>query len=602
MPLQGGAPPAAAANPFGVAQPPANPYAPAPPAQQAPPAAAGFAPPGGHPAAHQQATQQAPPGAPQPPQQQPDGSGAAGGVQNPFGVAPPQQAGPPTPQGGGPAAAPQAAPAGQPAAPVAAPAPLQPTPPQAPQPGGSSAVPAGSSPGGPPGGASVLASRHKGPLHDCALSFDGRRLATASAEGRVCIWETEAGDAAKLGDQVDNSEGLRFQAELIDPNGVQAIGVGQGALGQAQPNGQLGGQAVAHEGSVFQLSWAHSKFGRVLASCGFDGRLKIWREGRGPGEWNLSYGFREEVMPAGPGQHTQNHNHSFNTCSFAPWEFGLLLAAGSSSGVITLLAKEEDSSFGGGGGAWQPFGMGVGRGNHPKGAVLGGAAGAASSIKAHLGGVNSITWAPPVSPVTLTSGQAVRSKQPALGPRRFASAGNDNCVRIWRWSEDPQDRKWVQECCLVPSGGKDAADAAGAAAGGKGQDKGGQQGGQGGVSPQHKGLQGQGGQHQASALHNNPALQTSHEDWVRDVAWRPNVGIPSNTLASCSEDKTCIIWTQEMEGMPWHESARIQLNVPIWRVAWSTTGSILSLSCGENGVHLYKESLKGEWELVTDEL
>lgn len=80
------------------------------------------------------------------------------------------------------------------------------------------------------------------------------------------------------------------------------------------------------------------------------------------------------------------------------------------------------------------------------------------------------------------------------------------------------------------------------------------------------------------------------------------MGIPTNTLASVGEDKTCIIWSQEMEGKPWHESAKITLDVPIWRVSWSVTGSILSLSVGGDNVYLYKESLNGEWELVTDSL
>ena len=26
----------------------------------------------------------------------------------------------------------------------------------------------------------------------------------------------------------------------------------------------------------------------------------------------------------------------------------------------------------------------------------------------------------------------------------------------------------------------------------------------------------------------------AHSDWVRDVAWAPNVGIPVSTIASCS--------------------------------------------------------------------
>ena len=27
----------------------------------------------------------------------------------------------------------------------------------------------------------------------------------------------------------------------------------------------------------------------------------------------------------------------------------------------------------------------------------------------------------------------------------------------------------------------------------------------------------------------------AHSDWVRDVAWAPNVGLPVSTIASCSQ-------------------------------------------------------------------
>lgn len=32
-----------------------------------------------------------------------------------------------------------------------------------------------------------------------------------------------------------------------------------------------------------------------------------------------------------------------------------------------------------------------------------------------------------------------------------------------------------------------------------------------------------------------PAL-SGHSDWVRDVAWAPNLGLPRSTIASCGQD------------------------------------------------------------------
>ena len=33
-----------------------------------------------------------------------------------------------------------------------------------------------------------------------------------------------------------------------------------------------------HEGPVYQVSWAHPTFGSILASCGQDGRVIVWKE------------------------------------------------------------------------------------------------------------------------------------------------------------------------------------------------------------------------------------------------------------------------------------------------------------------------------------
>jgi len=37
---------------------------------------------------------------------------------------------------------------------------------------------------------------------------------------------------------------------------------------------------------------------------------------------------------------------------------------------------------------------------------------------------------------------------------------------------------------------------------------------------------------------------SKHTDWVRDVAWAPNLGLLKSTIASASQDGTVVIWTQ----------------------------------------------------------
>ena len=36
-----------------------------------------------------------------------------------------------------------------------------------------------------------------------------------------------------------------------------------------------------------------------------------------------------------------------------------------------------------------------------------------------------------------------------------------------------------------------------------------------------------------------------HDDWVRDVAWCPSMGLQHDIIASCSEDKTCKVWKND---------------------------------------------------------
>ena len=48
-----------------------------------------------------------------------------------------------------------------------------------------------------------------------------------------------------------------------------------------------------------------------------------------------------------------------------------------------------------------------------------------------------------------------------------------------------------------------------------------------------------------------------HTDWVRDVAWAPNVGLPRSYIASCGQDRCVFVWTRDGEGKKWE---RVALN------------------------------------------
>ena len=85
-------------------------------------------------------------------------------------------------------------------------------------------------------------------------------------------------------------------------------------------------QISHHDGPVWQLSWAHPKFGAILASAGFDWKVIIHQEGT-DGQWSPIHIY-------------DGHTTSVNTCQFAPAEFGLILACGSSDGHVSILYNQ----------------------------------------------------------------------------------------------------------------------------------------------------------------------------------------------------------------------------------------------------------------------
>ncbi|KAK1948227.1 Protein transport protein SEC13 B [Phytophthora citrophthora] len=95
-----------------------------------------------------------------------------------------------------------------------------------------------------------------------------------------------------------------------------------------------------------------------------------------------------------------------------------------------------------------------------------------------------------------------------------------------------------------------------------------------------------------------------HNDWVRDVAWAPNVGIPANVIASGSDDHTVRIWTQDEADGEWVSTVLHTFRAPIYRINWSLTGSVLSVAAGDDEVTFWKQQSNHEWtqmSSVTDQ-
>lgn len=200
----------------------------------------------------------------------------------------------------------------------------------------------------------------------------------------------------------------------------------------------------------------------------------------------------------------------------------------------------------------------------------------ASLFAAHNIGVNSISWAPAIIPSSLISpstngsgnaGSGTAQGNPSAAQqqshpnssgaspyvKKFATGGCDNLVKIWAYNGESQT--WAVEETLE-----------------------------------------------------------GHSDWVRDVAFAPGVGLPRTYLASCGQDRTVLIWTQDAPGQAWNKKAldpapylsggtATEGKFPdtVWRVSWSVTGNVLAVAAGDGKVSLWKEALKGgEWECVSE--
>ena len=82
---------------------------------------------------------------------------------------------------------------------------------------------------------------------------------------------------------------------------------------------------LRHNGPVWSISWAHPRYGNILASCSFDRKVCVWKETKA-NEW-------AEVTSH------EEHQGSVNTIAWAPWECGLVLAAASTDKTVSILRR-----------------------------------------------------------------------------------------------------------------------------------------------------------------------------------------------------------------------------------------------------------------------
>ncbi|XP_018502376.2 protein transport protein SEC13 homolog B-like [Pyrus x bretschneideri] len=317
------------------------------------------------------------------------------------------------------------------------------------------------------------------PLRPETTSFRSQSLLPRSRE--MPAQKVETGHQDTVHDVVMDYYGKRVATASSD-NTIKIIGV-------SNSSSQHLATLTGHQGPVWQVAWAHPKFGSLLASCSYDGRVILWKEGN-QNEWTQAHVF-------------DDHKSSVNSIAWAPHELGLCLACGSSDGNISVFTARSD-------GGWDT-----------------------SRIdQAHPIGVTSVSWAPSTAPGALVGSGLLDPVQ------KLCSGGCDNTVKVWKLGNGI----WKLDCF--------------------------------------------------------PALHM-HVDWVRDVAWAPNLGLPKSTIASASQDGKVIIWTVGKDGDQWEGKVLHDFNAPVWRVSWSLTGNILAVADGNNSVTLWKEAVDGEWQQVT---
>ena len=288
--------------------------------------------------------------------------------------------------------------------------------------------------------------------HDCQMDYYSKLMATCSSDCTVRVFDVAAHNA--------------------NPS--------------APPLAELRG----HDGPVWQISWAHPKFGVLLASCSYDRSVVIWKQDERQ-QW-------QQVLKY------PKHLSSVNAVKWAPHECGLHLAAASSDGQVSILSYRE-------GAGWQP----------------------AAPFEVSNMGCNAVDWAPHAHLGSVEGDATVA---------RLVTASCDNKVKIWKAVN-------INDATATPIFTLDT------------------------------------------------VLPGGHDDWVRDVAWAYNTGMPCNTIASCSEDKRVIIWSQRKVGGEW-AAQMLQpepFPFPVWRVSWSVTGAILACAAGDSAsssITLWKES----WE------
>lgn len=135
----------------------------------------------------------------------------------------------------------------------------------------------------------TIDSLHEDMVHDCQFDYYSKKMATCSSDRTIKIFE--------------------ISGDIYHCSATLSV----------------------HEGPVWQIAWAHPKFGVILASCSYDGSVIIQRE-LSQGNWSKLYELKLVES-------------SINSISWAPHEYGLILACASSDGKVNIIEYKNSSWY-----------------------------------------------------------------------------------------------------------------------------------------------------------------------------------------------------------------------------------------------------------------
>ena len=156
----------------------------------------------------------------------------------------------------------------------------------------------------------------------------------------------------------------------------------------------------AHNKSILNLSFSHPIYGNYIASCGHDKKLIIWKE-KSINEYENIYEYK--------------HDSPVKCCKFAPYQYGLIVICGTLNGDITIHELQKN---------YQKWNFHILK-------------------NIHENGINSIDWAPAISPIDifLTDEENSIEKNEEksdqednlddLEPMKFISCGNDGYINFF---------------------------------------------------------------------------------------------------------------------------------------------------------------------------